>query len=57
MPFLIRWALKLALRWLKQQLLEELQEGIVIKFDDLKVEIRLLDNRLKEPDGKYVLIL
>jgi len=57
MPAWVKWALKVALRWLKKQLLEELREGIVIKFDDLKVEIRLLDSREREPDSKYVLIL
>lgn len=57
MPAWVKLALKIALRWLKSKLLEELKAGIRIKLDDYTFEIRLIDSRERDTDGKSVLLL
>lgn len=48
MPTLVKWALKLALKWLIKHALKKLEEGIWIKVelkeDVLHIRIKLEDN-------------
>lgn len=55
-PWLIKVALKYVLRWLLQEALEELREGIVIKVP-IEGKVYNVCVKLKEPNDKASRIL